>query len=358
MNEKQLKIEVLVNSPGPHDAVRIRQPFLELQVKGVDCRIHERPFKFSECIRPHTLVIWQRPMPNSWNEHMEHLQWLRERGCLLLTEWDDHPDLFDEKIKRGMQKARMAQLIGCHALHTSCAALATAMREWNPVSFVIENGVKNITRLSLCKHNSETTTIFIGNQNREEEHQDLVKELIKWGKESNIKLVIIADLKLAHALHRKVHFDYLTTLKYEKYREVLSRCQIALLPLRKGTPQRCKTVIKWAEASAESVAVVAGPELYNNIEYDRRGNRTAVLGNNGKEIVQRARELAENKETRIKQIINAYNSVKIDWNLEDKVNERIKLYRMLWLKRVEIDNKLASRLSNKVSLINQNRLLQ
>ena len=29
-----------------------------------------------------------------------------------------------------------------------------------------------------------------------------------------------------------------------------------------GEPQACKTPIKWLEAAAESVAVVAGPELY------------------------------------------------------------------------------------------------
>ena len=63
--DRPLRIEVLVNSPGPHDQVRIREPFAALQALGVDCRIHERPFRFNDCIRPHSLVIWQRPLRES-----------------------------------------------------------------------------------------------------------------------------------------------------------------------------------------------------------------------------------------------------------------------------------------------------
>lgn len=359
MDEKPLKLEILVNSPGPHDEVRIRQPFQELQKKGVDCRIHERPFRFNDCIRPHSLVLWQRPMPDSWQDHMEHLQWLRERGCLLLTEWDDHPDLFNEKIRRGMKRIKMAQLVGCHAIHTSSAALATAMREWNPLSFVIENGIKNIQSLDLRKHNNSTTTVFIGNQNREIEHQSLAKELKKWGKEdSNIKIIIVSDKNLVYSIGESISYEYYETLSYANYRALLSRCQIALLPLNKGTAQRCKTVIKWAEASAESVAVVAGPELYNNIEFDRMGNKLATLANSGEEIIKKARELKGRKEVRKSQVKNAYDSVKRNWNLEGFVKERKALYEALWRKRVEIDNQLVERLKHKVKLLNQNKLLQ
>ena len=65
LTDRPLRIDVLVNSPGPHDQVRIRDPFSALQQLGVDCRIQERPFRFSSCIRPHSLVIWQRPLPES-----------------------------------------------------------------------------------------------------------------------------------------------------------------------------------------------------------------------------------------------------------------------------------------------------
>ena len=62
LTDRPLQIEVLVNSPGLYDQVRIREPFAALRKQGVDCRIHERPFRFNDCIRPHSLVIWQGPL--------------------------------------------------------------------------------------------------------------------------------------------------------------------------------------------------------------------------------------------------------------------------------------------------------
>ena len=114
LNDRPLQIEVLVNSPGPHDQVRIREPFMALQALGVDCRIHERPFRFNDCIRPYSLVIWQRPLPESQQRQWEHLQWLRQRGCLLLTEWDDHPELLPASVRQQLADQAMAPPRLCH----------------------------------------------------------------------------------------------------------------------------------------------------------------------------------------------------------------------------------------------------
>ena len=80
--------------PGPHAGTLPRT-----ESPGIDCRLHERPFRLSQCIRPHSMVIWQRPLPESWDQWLNRLRWMRERGCLLLTEWDDHPVLFSKGIQ-------------------------------------------------------------------------------------------------------------------------------------------------------------------------------------------------------------------------------------------------------------------
>ena len=148
-------IKVLINSPGPHDQVRVRQPFLALQALGIDCRIHERPFLFNSCIRPNSLVIWQRPLPNRWRRQVEHLQWLRQRGCLLLTEWDDHPALFLSNIQHKLNLCRMAPLVACHAIHGSSVTLASALRPLNPLTVCFENGVDSVKTLNEEKHRSD-----------------------------------------------------------------------------------------------------------------------------------------------------------------------------------------------------------
>lgn len=358
MEDRPLRIEVLVNSPGPHDAVRIRQPFRALQKAGMDCRIHERPFRFNHCIRPHSLVIWQRPLPGGWKQQMEHLQWLRERGCLLLCEWDDHPELFPPQIRRQLENMAMAPLVGCHAVHSSSATLANALRQWNPLTLVFDNGVDSPPPIKLNKHFNTDLRVFIGNQNRHEEHQALLQALKAWAREEQrLTLVVVGDTQLSAALKGCCRCEDHPLLAYEDYRQLLSSCQIALLPLNPGLPQRCKTVIKWAEAAAESVAVVAGPELYTSVAKNQQGESTCQIATNASEIVAMARTLANQDQTRIKQVVAAHRWVQRDWNLEQMLGTRLALYQQLWHRRRQVDQRLSQRLSAGVSLLQQKPLL-
>ena len=156
LKDRRLKIEVLINSPGPHDQVRVRQPFLALQKIGVDCRLHERPFRFNSCIRPHSLVFFGKGHYHQAGKCRSNtFSGCEERGCLLLTEWDDHPNLFPKKIQKQLRSCEMAPLVACHAIHSSSAALATTLKFWNPLVICLENSVEEIPALQLQKHMSE-----------------------------------------------------------------------------------------------------------------------------------------------------------------------------------------------------------
>ena len=359
LKDRPLRIEVLINSPGPHDQVRVRQPFLALQALGVDCRIHERPFLFNSCIRPHSLVIWQRPLPASWQRQIEHLQWLRQRGCLLLTEWDDHPALFPSNIRDKLNLCSMAPLVACHAIHGSSVPLASALRAWNPLTVCLENGVDPVTAINEDKHRSNLTRIFIGNQNRETEHYQLIIPLQRWLKnDQKIIAVIVGDSDLANKIARPNQIERYPLLSYTKYRDVLRTCQIALLPLKKGNAERCKTVIKWAEAAAESVAVVAGPELYPTIQSNSLGDTTCCIGKDIEDIVTKARELSLKREQRIKQVRSAYKWVEQEWALNKLLPHRLALYNSLWQRRQKLDSLLITRLSGKAPLLTQSPFIK
>ena len=352
--DRPLKIEVLINSPGPHDEVRVRQPFLALQAAGVDCRLHERPFRFSTCIRPHSMVIWQRPLPSGWRQQLEHLQWLRERGCLLLTEWDDHPALFPLPIQRSLKASGMAALVACHAIHGSSAVLAAELKAWNPHVLTLENGVADIPQLSTQKHLEKRIRVMIGNQNRYQEHQELLPSLQGWLKRNPlIHIVIIGDTDLTNKLNIPHQVELHPRMDYYRYRELLRGCHIALLPLRRGGPERCKTVIKWAEASAESVAVVAGPELYNSVRVDKSGQSTCRMAAESSDVVAQAEDLAENHETRLMQVKAAHSWVQRDWSLPHLLEKRLELYRLIWRKRQLLDQHLLDRLGSSESLLHQ-----
>ena len=337
---RPLQIEVLINSPGPHDQVRVRDPFLALQRLGVDCRIHERPFRFNSCIRPHSLVIWQRPMPESRQRQWEHLQWLRERGCLLLTEWDDHPRLFPQKVQGELARLQLAPLELCHGIHTSSSQLAEALRQVNPVALVLDNNLAEIPALNLHKHSTGNKfRIFVGNQNRTQEHEELIDQLLEWLKEDqNLQLVIVGSNELIKKMPSE-RIETHTIQPYSSYRKLLQSCHISLLPLNKNLANRCKTPIKWLESIAESVAVVAGPELYNRLP---PGSNLQLVAN-CKEIIPLAIKLRQNSEMIKNQVKAAHQQV---WEWQDQFNLRIWLYEQIWKRRKALDNKMLNRLAS------------
>jgi hypothetical protein len=351
LQDRPLRIEVLVNSPGPHDQVRVREPFAALQRQGVDCRIHERPFLFSRCIRPHSLVIWQRPLPESWRRQAEHLQWLRERGCLLFTEWDDHPDLFPRPIRQQLDATDLAPLVLCHALHSSSASLVRALASHQPLGLVFDNGPAEVPALQLDKQRKQPLRLFIGNQNRQADHAYLLPALLAWLRDDpQIQIVSVGDEALAAALPRH-RLECHPLLPYAAYRRLLRSCQMALLPLSESLPNRCKTVIKWAEAAAESVVVVAGPELYGSVQQDGQGAPTALVVKQLDALVPALRGLAANPEQRCALAANAHRWVEQTWCLERLLPQRLAQYQALWARRAQMDRRLLERLGARVPLL-------
>lgn len=346
LTDHPLRLEVLVNSPGPHDQVRIRDPIEGLRQHGVDCRIHERPFRFSSCIRPHSLVIWQRPMPEGRQRQWEHLQWLRQRGCLLLTEWDDHPDLFPEAIQDKLRDMALAPVELCHGLHTSSTRLANALEQVQPIAWVLENRVSHVPELSLEKHRTPYLRVLVANQNRGVEHQHIAKELTSWSEQcKQIRIIVIGDPALAKQLP-ETRVEYHKILNYERYRSVLRSCHLALLPLQRSDANACKTPIKLLECAAESVATVCGPELYERFS----SHDVACLVSDLREIIPNARALAENRLKRVLQVERAHEWVKRSWQAEQAVSERLWLYQSIWKCRSGLDARLVKRINQDSTL--------
>ena len=338
--DRPLRIEVLVNSPGPHDQVRIRDPFHALQQRGVDCRIHERPFQFNSCIRPHSLVIWQRPLPGSRQRQWEHLQWLRQRGCLLLTEWDDHPDLFPEAIQAPLRSMELAPLELCHGLHTSTARLALELEAIQPLSLVLENRVAAIPPLNHKKHSITQLRVLVANQNRGPEHQAISTALLHWVHRcKQLQVVVVADRALAAQMPGN-QLVFHPRLNYQHYRELLKSCHIALLPLAEGRANACKTPIKLLECAAESVAAVCGPELYGRWA----PAEVATVVDSVEALVPAAQGLAHALQQRQLQVELAHRWVSTHWSLGDGSATRLWLYQELWTRRHQLDQRLVGRL--------------
>ena len=333
-------IDVLVNAVGSWATVRVQQPFEALQQLGWDVQIHEPPLDLTRIIRPHSLVIWQRPVPRSWAAWRHIVQGIRRRQSLLLLEWDDHPQLFPPEVQQRLQACNHAQLRMAHALHCSCPALARALNGFHRHALVVENGIAPLSPLRLDKHQpGQPSRVFLGNLNRLEEHRLLLPDLQHWLVEDPQLTLVCAGPTGLEGLLPNHRLEPHPLLAYGAYRQLLASCQLALLPLQRGDAQACKTPIKWLEAAAESTAVVAGPELYGPW---LAGQRNGLWASNVEQVVPLARRLAGDPGLRQQLVRSAHRSAQ-DHALEQQLVWREELYRHLWRLRHSLDRQLLQR---------------
>ena len=324
-------VDVLINSDGPWSVVRTEQPFLALQQQGWDVRLHKLPFELVKDVRPGALVVWQRPIANSMERWLQGIQLLRRKGCLVIVEWDDHPDLFPESIQQRFRATDLFHLRCCHAIQTSSSRLAEVLRAFHPYVFTVENAVNPIPPCRQRELDSRPR-LFLGNFNRETEQAQLAGSLRSWMLEPHgPELVMIGRTGLEGQLPAD-RLECHPPLAYEDYRTLMASCTVALIPLLQGVPQSCKTPIKWMEAAAESVAVVAGPELYGPwMEHGRYGLYASRLD----QMVPLARQLVSDEDFRAKLVLRAHQRAG-QLQLQRQLPWRMELYRHL----IRLENQL------------------
>lgn len=339
-SEGQYTIEVLVNSPGPHDRIRIVEPYCMMQKIGQECRFHRFPVRLED-IRKGSIVVWQRPKPETVEDQLRYVEWFRENGCVLLTEWDDHPGLFPESIRSSIEETGMAALRYCHGILTSSSVLAEVLSKYNRNTYVMENLVKRVPALDIEKHKRKNIRIFLGNQNRGREHEAIMKDLKMLSRSEGVTLVIVGDKRTAEAL-ADGSMEYHHLLDYNKYRRLMGSCQIALMPLMYSIENRCKTQIKWLEAASESTFSIGGPELYqHSFEDSRYGAWLSEIDELGRVVLK----VIEEKERRIQVVMKAYSHVKKEYRLKDRINERIGVFDGIWGSRKRLDTDLQERIA-------------
>ena len=133
-------IDVVVNSAGPWSTVRVEQPYTALQQYGWDVHFVPTPFDPLRQIRDRALVIWQRPLPESVQQWRLILQGLRSRSCLVLVDWDDHPDLFVPSIRerfKAVDHIHLPVATVFRPAFSSCESFEALSTE----CFCFENGV-------------------------------------------------------------------------------------------------------------------------------------------------------------------------------------------------------------------------
>jgi SAM-dependent methyltransferase len=195
------------------------------------------------------------------------LQALRAAGYLIVTEFDDHPDHFEVMRRSGYLSFR-----GVHALQTSTAAMAEALRPYNPEIAVFPNGMVSLPEVRNFSDPGRMT-LFFGALNRENDWQALMPAINAVAATAGERLAfqVVHDRRFFDALDTP-HKAFTPTCDYETYLHLLGGCEICFMPLSDTPFNRAKSDLKFIESAACRVAPLASTVVYgDSIEDERTG---------------------------------------------------------------------------------------
>jgi hypothetical protein len=228
---------------------RIFEPFKMLSTivepsgHTVRCTASERNWKWPDDGHD-GIMIQQRFRQMRLFDQQHHL----DNGWLIVAELDDHPDGL-----QGYAENDYIQLRAAHAVQVSTEPLAKVVRQYNPNVTVFENQIAEL-RPKRDVLSWDGLRIFYGAQNRQADWKPIMPALNRvLADHPDVKVYVIHDMEFYQALETN-HKNYRAFCEYDKYRDVLSSCDIALLPLEPGPFNECKSDLKFLECAAEGVA--------------------------------------------------------------------------------------------------------
>jgi SAM-dependent methyltransferase len=209
-------------------------------------------FRYSDTpteVRPNESVVVVRQRFNIDEKSIRrHLK----DGCLIVGEWDDDPwhEGFAAKLK--VPSVEWA-LKACHAVQVSTDAIAELVRPINPNVAVFRNQIKEIRPAKEFDAANEVVRVFMGGQRRREDWEDAVKTVNKIvaGDPNRYHFVVVYDRALFNAIESP-HKTFYGFQPYDKYRELIRSCDVAISTLADNRFNRCKSDISIIEAYAES----------------------------------------------------------------------------------------------------------
>jgi SAM-dependent methyltransferase len=203
---------------------------------------------------PRIFVLHRPALSGAQGQQM--LQTLRAAGYLIITEFDDHPDHFEM-----MQRSGHLSFRGVHALQTSTAAMAEALRPYNPEIAVFPNAVVSLPDVRNFA-DTPVMTLFFGALNRERDWQPLMPAINAVAAQAGerLRFQVVHDRRFFDALETP-HKAFTPTCDYETYLRLLGSSEICFMPLSDTPFNRAKSdrVPRQAAAAAGDAGAGAGP---------------------------------------------------------------------------------------------------
>jgi SAM-dependent methyltransferase len=292
---------------------------------------------FPPCFGMDRILVWQRPLLIRPRD-IQTVRHLLDRETLLVVEFDDNPQRWDEIAANDYLTFR-----GAHAIQTSTEPLAALLRQWNPEVAVFPNCVAALPPPRAPQRSSaDETVIFFGALNRENDWAPILPAL------NEILAGPGGDKVWVEVVHDRLLFDALTTPRkrftptcpHARYLELLGGADIALLPLEDNPFNRMKSDLKFIEAAAHGVAVLASPVVY---AHTVKPGETGLLYADPNEFSYGLRALIANTDLRRRLADAAYRYVAAERLLTQHYRRRLEWYRTLLANRQNLTAALRRR---------------
>lgn len=299
---RRLVIQTAIMAPTGCDRIRVLEPDqLSSTIPGIRTISAIKSIPTGSILPGEEKVfIWQRTIL-SYQHHLEFLKQLLKQNYLIIAEIDDNP-----LRRREYAENRYLSYRGCHGVQTSTKPLAVFLQQFNPHVAVFPNQLANLPPLNI--NQNEIVTLFFGALNREKDWEPIIETL-------NRVLVPYSHRVRVKVIHDRRFFDSLDIpqkefeafCSYDRYHQILSTCDIALLPLTPTPVNLMKSDLKFLECAGHGIAVLASPTVY---EQSIIHGETGLIYRTIQQFEIQLNELLKNASLRQKLAINAYNWVK------------------------------------------------
>jgi 2-polyprenyl-3-methyl-5-hydroxy-6-metoxy-1,4-benzoquinol methylase len=268
---------------------------------------------------------------------LARLRTLLEKDYVIVSEFDDHPQFMED---RGINLDELLTFRGVHAIQTSTAALAEALRPQNPEIEVFRNGIFSLPQVNNF-NDPDHLTLFFGALNRGADWAPLMPVLNEVARAvgERLRFHVLLDENFYNALETP-HKRFDPMADYATYMRMLGEADIAFMPLADTTFNRAKSDLKFIEAGAARVAAIASNVVYAG---SIQNGKTGMLFSDPAELRASLLRLLAYPEATRKMADSARAYVAGERMLAYQVTARTQWYRSLWERRAQLNEALKAR---------------
>jgi len=291
---------------------------------------------------PPGILVLHRFVVNPNHPLLKAVEDYSRRGWIVVLDFDDDPRFWPDIVA--------SKFYGFHAVHAvsvSTPALAHLVGAWNSEVKVLPNAIFEIPNLTAETNDvglGRRLRIFYGAFNREQDIAEVAPSLLSMFEHyaDDIEIEVILDKRFYEQLPTTVAARFHPLVSFEQYQQLLSSCDLALLPLRDTEFNRCKSDLKFIECCAAGVIPVCSRVVYGEEEdhlaigvfpdsVDAWGKAIEALITDSK-VLQHKKKLA--RDYVVTKRLHAQG-----------VSERETWYRSLLSQRVELEKNRQSRIA-------------